>query len=69
MDPGDVDAARTLYVLGIINLRGAVLPIVDMALRGLAWKPAEPTVRHVIIVAQVGPKVVGPLADAVSGTS
>ena len=36
------------YVLGVINLRGAVLPIVDMALR-LGMKPAEPTVRHVII--------------------
>ena len=53
------------YVLGIINLRGAVLPIVDLSLR-LGMKPAEPTVRHVIIVAQVGPKVVGLLVDAVS---
>jgi purine-binding chemotaxis protein CheW len=46
-------------------LRGVVLPIVDMSLR-LGMKPAEPTVRHVIIVAQVGPKVVGLLVDAVS---
>ena len=53
------------YVLGIINLRGAVLPIVDLSLR-LGMKPVEPTVRHVIIVAQVGPKVVGLLVDAVS---
>ena len=53
------------YVLGVINLRGAVLPIVDLSLR-LGMKPAEPTVRHVIIVAQVGPKVVGLLVDAVS---
>ena len=53
------------YMKGVINLRGAVLPIVDMALR-LGMKPAEPTVRHVIIVAQVGPKVVGLLVDAVS---
>lgn len=53
------------YVLGVINLRGVVLPIVDMSLR-LGMKPAEPTVRHVIIVAQVGPKVVGLLVDAVS---
>ena len=53
------------YVLGIINLRGAVLPIVDLSLR-LGMKPAEPTVRHVIIVAQVGPKVVGLLVEAVS---
>ncbi|MFD1012723.1 chemotaxis protein CheW [Shinella fusca] len=53
------------YVLGVINLRGAVLPIVDLSLR-LGMKAAEPTVRHVIIVAQVGPKVVGLLVDAVS---
>src|SRR5690606_36498760 len=53
------------YVLGLINLRGAVLPIVDMSIR-LGMKPAEPTARHVIIVAQVGHKVVGLLVDAVS---
>ncbi|MDF1631010.1 chemotaxis protein CheW [Mycoplana sp. MJR14] len=53
------------YVLGVINLRGAVLPIIDMSMR-LGMKPAEPTVRHVIIVAQVGPKTVGLLVDAVS---
>ena len=53
------------YMLGVINLRGAVLPIVDLSLR-LGMKPSEPTVRHVIIVAQVGPKVVGLLVDAVS---
>ncbi len=53
------------YVLGVINLRGAVLPIVDLSLR-LGMKPSEPTVRHVIIVAQVGSKVVGLLVDAVS---
>ncbi|SOC45356.1 purine-binding chemotaxis protein CheW [Rhizobium subbaraonis] len=53
------------YVLGVINLRGAVLPIIDLSLR-LGMKAAEPTVRHVIIVAQVGQKVVGLLVDAVS---
>jgi purine-binding chemotaxis protein CheW len=53
------------YVLGVINLRGAVLPIVDLAVR-LGMKPAEPTPRHVIIVAQVKHKVIGLLVDAVS---
>lgn len=53
------------YMMGVINLRGAVLPIVDLSLR-LGMKAAEPTPRHVIIVAQVGPKVVGLLVDAVS---
>lgn len=53
------------YVMGVINLRGAVLPIVDLAKR-LGMKPAEPTARHVIIVAQVRSRVIGLLVDAVS---
>jgi purine-binding chemotaxis protein CheW len=53
------------YMKGVINLRGVVLPIVDLSLR-LGMKPAEPTPRHVIIVAQVGEKIVGLLVDAVS---
>ncbi len=53
------------YVMGVINLRGAVLPIVDMSAR-LGMKQAEPTARHVIIVAQVKSKVVGLLVEAVS---
>src|SRR5260221_12200767 len=53
------------YVRGVINLRGAVLPIVDLAAR-LGFAMSEPTARHVIIVAQVGAQVVGLLVDAVS---
>ena len=53
------------YVMGVINLRGAVLPIIDMSAR-LGMKVAEPTARHVIIVAQVKSKVVGLLVEAVS---
>ncbi|TCM56050.1 purine-binding chemotaxis protein CheW [Rhizobium sp. PP-F2F-G48] len=53
------------YMLGVINLRGAVLPIVDLAAR-LGMNPAEPTVRHVIIVAQSGQTIVGLLVEAVS---
>ncbi|MGV1790470.1 chemotaxis protein CheW [Rhizobium lusitanum] len=53
------------YVLGVINLRGAVLPIVDLSAR-LGMKRSEPTQRHVIIVAQVKRKTVGLLVDAVS---
>ncbi len=52
------------FVRGVINLRGAVLPIIDLAAR-LGFPPAEPTVRHVIIVAQVEHQVVGLLVDAV----
>ena len=53
------------YVMGVINLRGAVLPIVDLSLR-LGMKAAEPTARHVIIVIQVRDRIVGLLVDAVS---
>ena len=53
------------YVRGVINLRGSVLPIVDLAVR-LGFPASEPTARHVIIVAQVGDKVLGLLVDAVS---
>ncbi|MCA0255919.1 MAG: chemotaxis protein CheW [Proteobacteria bacterium] len=53
------------YLLGVINLRGAVLPIVDLSAR-LGMKPAEPSQRHVIIVAQVKNQVAGLLVDAVS---
>lgn len=53
------------YVLGVINLRGAVLPIVDLSAR-LGMKPAEPSARHVIIVAQIKNQVAGLLVDAVS---
>ena len=53
------------YMKGVINLRGAVLPIIDLSAR-LGMKPTEPTQRHVIIVAQVHRKVVGLLVDAVS---
>jgi purine-binding chemotaxis protein CheW len=53
------------FVRGVVNLRGAVLPIVDLAAR-LGFPLAEPTARHVIIVAQIGGQVVGLLVDAVS---
>jgi purine-binding chemotaxis protein CheW len=49
----------------VINLRGAVLPIVDLGAR-LGLGTADPTARHVIIVAQVQNQVVGLLVDAVS---
>jgi purine-binding chemotaxis protein CheW len=53
------------HVLGVINLRGAVLPIVDLSAR-LGMKPSQPTVRHVIIVTHAKTQVVGLLVEAVS---
>lgn len=52
-------------VLGVINLRGTVLPVVDLAQR-LGLGRSEPTARHVIIVVQFGKRVCGLLVDAVS---
>src|SRR5580698_7782152 len=46
------------YVRGVINLRGAVLPIVDLAVR-LGLPAPEPTARNVIIVVQIGQQQVG----------
>jgi purine-binding chemotaxis protein CheW len=53
------------FILGVINLRGIVLPIVDLADR-LGFPPAEPTARHVIIVTQTARQIIGLLVDAVS---
>jgi purine-binding chemotaxis protein CheW len=53
------------FVKGVINLRGAVLPIVDLAAR-LGFETGETSDRNVIIVAQIGEQVVGLLVDAVS---
>jgi purine-binding chemotaxis protein CheW len=49
----------------VINLRGAVLPIIDLATR-LGMPSTEPTARNVIIVVQLFHRQVGILVDAVS---
>lgn len=53
------------YVRGVINLRGAVLPILDLKAR-LGLGLAEPSARSVIIVVHIGNRLVGLLVDAVS---
>ena len=53
------------YVKGVINLRGAVLPVVDLS-ACLGFQAAEPSARHVIIITQVGNQTIGLLVDAVS---
>jgi purine-binding chemotaxis protein CheW len=52
------------YVRGVINLRGTVLPIVDMAER-MGLPPTEPSQRHVIVVVWIHGQLVGLLVDAV----
>ena len=53
------------FVVGVINLRGTVLPIVDLAAR-LGFGPTVPTARSVVIVVRIGRQLVGLLVDAVS---
>jgi purine-binding chemotaxis protein CheW len=53
------------YVAGVVNLRGTVLPVIDLAAR-LGWSHTDPTARHVIIVTQVGDQFRGMIVDAVS---
>ncbi|MEZ5996973.1 MAG: chemotaxis protein CheW [Hyphomonadaceae bacterium] len=53
------------YVRGVINLRGAVLPIIDLKAR-LGLGPSEPSARSVIIVVHINTRLVGLLVDGVS---
>lgn len=53
------------YVAGVINLRGTVLPVIDLAAR-LGWRAAEPGPRHAIIVTQHAAQIGGWLVDSVS---
>ena len=55
------------YMRGVINLRGAVMPVIDLGAR-LGMATSEPTARHVIIVASVGDHSVGLVVDAVCET-
>jgi len=63
--PATVIPHAPSYVRGVINLRGAVVPIVDLAAR-LGLDVPEPTARNVIIITQIDGPVVGLLVDAVS---
>ncbi|UWQ94532.1 chemotaxis protein CheW [Rhodobacteraceae bacterium M385] len=53
------------YVKGVINLRGSVVPVVDLSDR-LGFGPSEPSARHVIIITVVEGQTIGLLADVVS---
>ncbi|MFZ2103603.1 MAG: chemotaxis protein CheW [Oricola sp.] len=53
------------YIVGVINLRGTILPIMDLSAR-LGMGNSKPSERHVIIVVQVHDKTVGLLVDSVS---
>lgn len=53
------------HVLGVINLRGSVIPVIDMAIR-LGLQPIKPTERSAIIVTSIADMLVGLLVESVS---
>ncbi len=53
------------YVTGVINLRGAVVPIIDFSQR-LGLETDSPSERNVIVIVQIGERVCGLLVDEVS---
>jgi purine-binding chemotaxis protein CheW len=53
------------YIKGVMNLRGTIIPVVDLRAK-LALKQTEYNQFTVIIVVTVGTKVVGLIVDAVS---
>jgi purine-binding chemotaxis protein CheW len=53
------------HVRGVMNLRGTVLPVVDLRMR-FCLPPIEYDKFTVIVIAMVGDKTVGLLVDAVS---
>jgi purine-binding chemotaxis protein CheW len=52
------------YIRGVINLRGAVLPVIDLKAR-LGKGLSDPSKSSVIIVMQCGERLTGVLVDAV----
>lgn len=53
------------HVLGMMNLRGAILPVIDLGAR-LGLGPANPSASSVVVVAQIGEAQMGLVVDAVS---
>lgn len=52
------------HVLGMMNLRGAILPVIDLGAR-LGLGAAETSSSSVVVVAQIGEAQVGLVVDAV----
>jgi purine-binding chemotaxis protein CheW len=52
------------YVRGVLNLRGVIVPIVDLRCR-FSQGMTEATALHIVIIVQIGSKLVGLLADRV----
>ena len=53
------------YLCGVVNLRGTVVPVLDLSQR-LGFGRTEPSERHVIIVIEIGNELHGMIVDAVN---
>ncbi|MBW7921840.1 MAG: chemotaxis protein CheW [Rubellimicrobium sp.] len=63
--PATVLPEAQSYVTGVINLRGTVVAVIDLAAR-LGLGALDPGPRHVVLIVAIGERLVGLLADAVS---
>lgn len=54
-----------IYIRGVINLRGLIIPIFDVKAR-LGGELTNATPKHVVIILSVGTRNIGLLVDAVS---
>jgi purine-binding chemotaxis protein CheW len=52
------------YVRGVLNLRGVIVPIIDLRCR-FGQGQTEATAMHIVIIVQIGARQVGLLADRV----
>lgn len=55
------------YIRGVINLRGSIMPVLDLRAR-LGLGITEPSSRHVIVVVQESDRCAGLLVDGVQET-
>ena len=53
------------HVIGVANLRGAIIPVFDVALR-FGWSPTQTDQRHAIIVVEIAGQHCGLVAASVS---
>ncbi|MEM9010855.1 MAG: chemotaxis protein CheW [Pseudomonadota bacterium] len=53
------------YMLGVMNLRGTVVTVLDLAAR-LDRPSSAPTARHVVLFCEIGRRTFGLLVDAVA---
>ncbi|MBU3077326.1 chemotaxis protein CheW [Sphingomonas quercus] len=53
------------HIRGVVNLRGVVLPVLDLSGR-LGWGTTSTTERHAIVVVEIGSQLQGIIVDGVN---